>query len=795
MKVSYNWLKDYINIDDSPSALADYLTGAGIEVEEIDSTVPEFSGVVVGRVLETSKHPDADKLSLCRVTDGREAFQVICGAPNVKAGQLVPFARVGASLAGGFKIKKAKIRGVESHGMICSKEELGLEKSSDGIWALEQPELEPGEDFHALLMSEQDYIFDLFITPNRPDCLSMTGIARELGAITDRGVNMPAHRPKEHDEMQAADYVKISIDTAEGCPRYAARVIKDVRVGPSPGWMVKRLESVGIRSINNVVDITNYVLMELGHPLHAFDLNRISGNEINVRYSFKNEKFVTLDEKERVLPENTVLICDAQQAVAIGGIMGGLNSEVTDDTTDILLEAAYFKRERIADSSKKLGLSTEASQRFERGADPEGVINALDRAADLLVHHAGGTVAAGVVDAYPGKVKLPVVDFRSSRVNHVLGTDYSDEKITDLLRRLGFRIEKGKVIVPSYRVDVHQEIDLVEEVARLVSYDHLPTRETTVFPYERAGGYEADLQFDMLRQRLIELGLLEALTNSMIKKSEAETIDKSNLVSIINPISDDMVTMRPSLLPGLLKSVAFNLNRNNETIRLFELGRVFRSGASDNPVDQPYKVAGIICGSRKNTSWEGEPEPVDFYDIKGIFETFAAKIFLDKIRFILYDNHEYLDPAEAVEIAYRDTSIGYCGKIGGNLLNQYDIDVPVYAFEVDLEPLRKAVSTIHQYEPVPRFPYVEKDMALVLDEAVTADEVIAHIQKVGGKLLKNVRIFDVYHGGNVPEGKKSLAFRMRFQSAERTLSDDEVDDIFKKVIKKAEDRFKAQLRN
>ncbi|MEJ2544345.1 MAG: phenylalanine--tRNA ligase subunit beta, partial [Calditrichaceae bacterium] len=414
MKVSYNWLKSYVKFDESPDQLAVKLTEAGFEVEEYYPVIKEFNKVVVGVVESVDKHPSADKLSLCKVSDGKESFQVICGAPNVSVGQTVPFAKIGAVLPGNFKIKKAKIRGIESFGMICSKEELGLEKTSEGIWAVDA-KLEAGTDFNEFLKSKKDFVFDLAITPNRPDCLSMIGIAREIAAFTNNKLKHPEISFNEDTSLDVNKLIKINIDDKIGCPRYACRVIKDVKIVPSPEWMQTKLESVGIRPINNIVDITNYVLIEYGHPLHAFDLSQVNGSEINVRKSHKGERFTTLDDKERELPENTVMICDKNKTVAIGGIMGGQNSEVTDATVDVLLEGAYFDPRHIAKSSRGLGLSTEASQRFERGADPNGVIRAIDRAAGLMAKLASGHIAKGISDEYPEKIEPTKVPFRPAR--------------------------------------------------------------------------------------------------------------------------------------------------------------------------------------------------------------------------------------------------------------------------------------------------------------------------------------------------------------------------------------------
>jgi phenylalanyl-tRNA synthetase beta chain len=469
MKITYNWLKDYIDVDLTPQALADELTNVGFEVEELTPLLQPFNGVVVGKVVSVSKHPDANKLSVCTVSDGVESFQVICGAANVAEGQLVPFAKVGARLPGGFKIKKAKIRGVESFGMICSKEELGLEKKSEGIWPFEHAD-PPGTDVYDMLNRTPDYIYDFFITPNRPDCLSLIGIAREVSAITGKPFTLPQTEVREDTDFQVNDFIKVQIHDTDGCPRYAARVIRNVTVAPSPEWMQQRLEAVGIRPINNIVDITNYVLMEMGQPLHAFDLQEIRGKEIHVRASKTGEKFTTLDDKERTLPERTVMICDAERAVAIGGIMGGQNSEVSQTTTDILLESAYFKPTRIAFAGKKLGLSSEASQRFERGTDPNNVLNALNRAAALMAELAGGKVIQGVEDVYPEEIKPTRVPFNPEKINSLLGTSFSRKEIEEKLQRLQLKLKGNFVEAPTFRVDLKIGVDLAEEVARLLKF-------------------------------------------------------------------------------------------------------------------------------------------------------------------------------------------------------------------------------------------------------------------------------------------------------------------------------------
>ncbi len=792
MRITYSWLKDYIHFEENPFALADKLTNVGFEVEEIIPLVQPFRGVVVAKVEKVSKHPDADKLRVCKVSDGKESFQVICGAPNVAAGQYVPFAKVGAHLPGDFKIKKARIRGIESFGMICSKEELGLEKQSDGIWPFDE-KYPLGADVYQLLAEKQDYIYDFFITPNRPDCLSAIGIAREIAAITGLPLRMPKVNLSSVVSNHSHPLPKVTIEDSDGCPRYSARIIRNVEIGPSPQWMQERLEACGIRPINNIVDITNYVLMEYGQPLHAFDLRQIKGGEIIVRSSRPNEKFITLDDKERILPESTVLICDRERAVAIGGIMGGQNSEVSSTTKDILLESAYFKPTRIAFSSKKLGLSSEASQRFERGVDPNGIMEASDRAAALMAELARGEIDQSVTDVYPVRIEPKSIRFRPERINRVLGSHIAEDKIVTLLEGLGLSIKGGFVTVPTFRVDLSQEIDLAEEVARLLNYANLPTHHSVQIRYDLEET-SSDRLLAFLRDELIHLGLQEVFTNSMLKESEAELFQNGKNIRILNPISDDMTTMRPSLLPGLLKAVAYNVNRNMSDGRFFEIGRIFTNYQENELPQQPYALAVVITGRRYPESWNNPQEVVDFYDIKGYVENFLSKIFLDNFHFILYDKDSYMAKGETISIETGQHRIGLCGKISPEIVRFFDVNQDVYGFELNIDLLAGFLNQSRPYKPIARFPYSERDMALVVDQSVPAEEILSFIRRTGGKLLHFTDVFDVYEGDKIPAGKKSLAIRMRFQSMEKTLSDKEVDKIFHKIIKECGKQFQASLR-
>jgi len=789
MKISYKWLTDYIDIDLSIEDLAQKITDSGIEVEEIIHLLDEFNNIVLGKVESVEKHPDADKLSVCKVTDGQETFQVICGAPNVKVNQLVPFAKIGTKFSNGLKIKKAKIRGVESQGMICSKEELGFEEKSDGIWELDTDK-KLGTDINTVLSDLDDYVFDLFITSNRPDCLSHVGIAREVAAFTGKKVKYPEINLKE-SSAKVSDLLKIDIEYPQGCPRYTARIIQNVKIGPSPDWLKQKLEAIGLRSINNVVDITNFVLNELGQPLHAFDYDLVEGHKIIVKKSQPKQKFTTLDNKDRILPENTVMIYDAEKAVAIGGVMGGLNSEVNDITTNILLESAYFNSTNIVQTTRKLGLITDASIRFDKGTDPENVIYALDRAAQLIQQLAGGEIAQGVIDEYPHKIEPSVIYFRPSRVNRVLGTNLTDEKIGEVLSGLDLNVTAEGVAIPSYRVDLRKEIDLIEEVARLINLDEIPTSIFEPVYLDQKQNMDGSW-VEYIRTNLVDIGLQEVFTNSMISTSNAQAISNDN-VKILNPISDDLSTMRPSLLPGLLSVILHNKNRNNHDLKLFEVGRVFLNKSKNELPDQPLYVSMAFCGQRDPEYWGSKTNDFDYYDLKGFIEMLFDGMHLDYPAFKT-GQHKLYDSNYSVELYIDNTSIGTCGRLDSTLLNAFDIKTDVYFAEFNFDVLKKFILLHKKYKSIGKYPYIEKDLALLLENKIPSLDVINHIKIQGGKLLRNVEVFDVYSDKKIESSQKSIAFRLRFQSDERTLKDDEVDQIFRKIIKKCEDTFNASLR-
>ncbi len=790
MKASYNWLKDYVDLDLDPYELAEKLSLIGFEVEEVIEQRLDYPNVVVGKVLKVEKHPNADKLSLCQVDVGGEVLAIICGAPNVAEGQVVPVAKVGAQLPGGLKIRKAKIRGVESVGMICSEEELGLADKSDGIWVLND-DIPIGKPLAEALQFETDYIFDIGVTPNRPDALGHIGLAREIAAITGK----PLRKPQPHfseTTPEAASVVGVEIQTPQSCPRYAARVIRNITVGPSPTWLKRRLEAVGMRAINNVVDVTNYVMLETGQPLHAFDLAKIAGPKIIVRESTPGETFVTLDEKEHTLPEGTVLICDAEKPVAIGGIMGGLNSEVSETTTDVLLESAYFRPESIQLSARALGISTEASQRFERGTDPNGVRYAQDRATQLLSELAGGEVLQGAVDVYPNPIVPVEIELKTDQINTLLGTRLSTEQMADILRSIEFEVEGTTVRVPTFRPDVTRTADLAEEIARLYGLDNIPAATETRMPYHVPVN-ERDRFVDELKNILTGFGVQEVLTNSMINKTLWEKLTGETIYPILNPISGDMSGMRNTLVLSLLNVVQHNINRQISDLRIFEINRIFKHPGNLNELPtEELKIAIALTGNRDPELWYSSRQSVDFFDIKGLAEALMDKISLDYFEFIYYDNFAVSE--EALGIQINKEVVGYLGSIRQEVLDAFDIEQPVYVLEVDVDALLRHRNTDKKYEAIPRFPFVERDLAVVVDAELAAEKLIATARKAGGKFLQSISVFDVYRGKQVPEGKKSVALRFVFQSRERTLTEEEINQTMDAIFRKLQEEWGATLR-
>jgi phenylalanyl-tRNA synthetase beta chain len=790
MLISYNWLKEYVIFSLSPFQLADRLSLSGSEVEEVVEKSLDIPNVIVGRVISSEKHPNADKLSVCQVDVGEAALTIVCGAPNVAEGQTVAVAKEGAQLPVGIKIQKTKIRGVASEGMICSEQELGLAEESEGIWVL--PENLPlGVPLEKALNFEADSILDIALTPNRPDCMSHIGIAREVAALTENEMQKPQIRLQEIAEP-ASEQIAIEIQTPESCPRYSARVIRNVKVGESPNWLVRRLEAVGMRSINNVVDITNYVLMETGHPLHAFDLEFIKGKKIVVREAAEGEKFTTLDDQERTLRAGTVLICDGEKPVAIGGIMGGLNSEVNRNTANILLESAYFNPESIQISSRHLGLSTEASQRFGRGADPNGNIYALDRAAQLISEICGGEIYQGIADAYPNPIHQKTIPLRVDQINNLLGTRLSAGEMSDILNRLELIVQDGEVIIPTFRPDLERVADLAEEIARIYGLDNIPAKLQTIINYQIVPN-QFDRFIDDLRNLAVGLGFQEVVAQSMINRKKWEDLSGKEVYPIFNPVSKDLDGMRNSLLPSLLQIIQYNMNRQVENLAIFEINRIFlHPDKMDRPPTEDLRMGIALTGTRDGDRWYSSHQSVDLYDIKGTAETLLNKILLDNWEFISYSEAAVAENSLGVQV--KGEVIGYLGAISKNFYRSFEFEKNVYLAEFSVSKLFKHRITDRSFRPIPKFPQIERDLALVVDEDLEAGKLLGLIREKGGKNLREAEIFDLYRGKQIEEGKKSVAFRLKFQSPQKTFTEEEINSAVEKILKHAGRTFNAKLR-
>ncbi len=792
MKISYNWLKDFVNFDIAPDDLAESLSMAGFEVDSVDQKGVDVDKVVVGKVIKKEKHPNADKLSVCIVDVKNSApLTIICGAPNVAAGQRVPVAKIGAVLPNGMKIRKAKIRGVVSFGMICSEEEMGLAEKSDGVWVLPD-DLEIGLPLGAALNIETDYVLDIGITPNRPDGMNHIGIAREVAAIAGVTLHVPTPDFSE-SAKNVADFVSVEIDCPESCPRYSARLIRNITIGPSPDWMARRLEAVGMRSINNVVDITNYVMFETGQPLHAFDFKFVSGGKIIVRESRDGETFVTLDEKSHKLQHGAVLICDAEKPVALGGIMGGLNSEVNDRTTDVLLEAAYFQPENIQRSLRYLGMSSEASMRFERGVDPNGVLHAQARAVELLVKFAGGEVAEGVVDIYPQKIHPVKIELKTAEINRLIGTNLSGDEMRALLGKIEIRADGENVIAPTFRPDLTRVADIAEEVARLYGYDNIPLCAATPISY-RTHDNPFDDFVESLKTTMTGIGIQEVVTNSLINSQAFQEMTGDPVYTVLNPLNADLDGLRNNLVPNLLAVLQWNIYRQQKDLAIFEINRVYQyPGSLNERPHEEIQLAVALTGTRGGDDWLSSRELFNFYDIKGVVEFLADKISLDKLAFIPYDN--FAVENEAVKVLLGEDEIGYIGKLRNSLRTHFDIASPVLIAQLNVRKLFEHQKTARQFQEIPKFPRVERDLAVIVDRDISSDKIIETIRRVGGKYLKDAYVFDLYTGKQIEASSKSVGFRLIFQSTEKTLTDEEITHWFEQIMAAVQKAHHAKLRS
>ena len=790
MKISFNWLKEYVNIDDlSPSELADILTRGGIEVEGIAGCSPSIEGVVVGEVVSVLPHPNADRLTLCQVKGGNSPLPIVCGAKNMKAGDKVPLALSGATLPNDFKIERVKIRGEWSSGMMCSEVELGLGEDTSGIMILPS-ELQVGENLITALKLD-DYILELNITPNRPDWLSMIGIAREVAALTNRNMRLPDIAVVEKGES-IERITSVTIEAPDLCWRYTGRVITGTKIMLSPFWMRRRLESLGVRAINNAVDVTNYCMLEWGQPLHAFDFDLLGGRRIVVKRAEPGEQFATLDSVERELDPDTLMICDGERAVAIGGIMGGLNTEVRQETVNLFIESALFNPRSIRRTSKKLGLSTEASQRFERGIDPQGVVHAVDRAAFFISQLGSGQIAQGYVDASTPNVPLPSrITVTVGRVNQLLGTAIEKEEIKNCLKRLELspvEREQGtlELVAPSFRLDLKQPIDLVEEVARIHGYDHIPSRlpsHTLAFK----GQSPPQLFEEKVRRVMRACGFQEVITYSFVDPGEIDALrlpasdPRTHALKIMNPLSEAQSVMRTTLIPGLLSTMRRNIYQKNYDLKLFEMGKVFIQEEKGRLPKEKRMASVLITGLRSGEVWHMPKEEVDFYDIKGCMEAMLEELNIRDVQFAPPRDVPFLHPGKSGMLTIGGKCIGILGEVHPELLSYYDLHKRALIFEVDGDALYQCSESTRYFRPLSKYPPIYRDIALIINQEVTAERVKSAIQGLSLDLVEEVSLFDFYQGKPVPEGKKSLAYRIKYQAYDRTLTDEEVNLFHGKV--------------
>lgn len=796
MKVSLNWLKDFVNLSATPEEIAQTLTMIGFEVEGIEYISLTFTGVVVGDVLEKEKHPNADKLSVCKVDVGNEVLNIVCGAPNVAKGQRVPVATIGAVLKDDFTIKPVKLRGVDSHGMICSERELGLSDSHSGILVLDTEQYQMGEPYKPVGFDE-DVVFEVNVTPNRPDCLSHLGIARELACA----YHLPLTLPKteiEETELDISDYATIEIEDSEACPRYVARLIRDVKLEPSPVWMKNRLEAVGIRSINNVVDITNYVLMETGQPLHAFDYDLVAQKKIVVRPAQEGENFITLDDQTRKLKSSDLLICDGEKGVALAGVMGGQNSEVKATTQHILLESAYFSPLSVRKTAKRLGMSTEASQRFERGADPENTVFSANRAAHLFMKHASGKIAKGFIDVNPKKMTKWTVPLRHSRISKILGAVIEKEQVIRILNGLQLitNVENDliQVEIPTYRPDLTREIDLIEEIVRHHGYDVIePNRKSVIsLDYEEN---KTDAFVENLKDIVTGIGFMETLSDGMVSQKHVTIVTpKVHPVQIKNPLSPDTAFMRTSILPGLLDAIRWNKNRSTANLRFFEIGKVFWLNAEGNPSEILEFSAAITGESRPIAYWGESVEPSNFYQLKGFAETLFGKLNINDVQFASLEDPKY-EKDSGISFNIDNEPIGQMGILNQDVLEKADLEKPVYVMQFSVQLLMNAVNSDAKFRPIAKFPAVKRDLAILADKTLKIEDLQQTIAKKGGALLNKVQLFDLYQGDRIPESKKSIAFSLEFISEDRTLTEKEIEPIMLSIIRELEATYQCTLRS
>lgn len=783
--------------------LADALTMAGLEVESVSDRYDYLKRVIVGRISEIGDHPDDRNLKLCRVDIGGSTIPVVCGAPNAKKDVLAPCAMPGTRLPDGTVLRKRLVRGEASEGVLCSEAELGLGMGSDHIMELSR-NIPVGAPLNQAL-GLSDPVLEIDLTPNRPDCLSIIGIAREVAAIEKTTVAYPeVHLPESTGDISR--HTSVKIEAPDLCPRYAASLIFDITVKPSPFWLRDRLMSVGLKPINNIVDITNFVMMETGQPLHAFDFDHLGENRIVVRTAGKEEKFITLDGKERRLDPEMLMICDSEKPVAIGGIMGGINSEVENSTTRILLESAYFNPISIRKTSKKSGLNTDASHRFERGVDPDGTIRALDRATQLMVEIGGGNLVKGPIDVHPRPVSKKNIVLSVETLNRRLGIRLDATEVKDYLKSIEFKIEdidedRLAVIPPSCRVDVSRFEDLAEEIARLFGYNNIETTFPTIPAKARNPLKKVDAR-NTIKHLMAGLGFNEIITYSFISELSADRLEldpddvRRRMVDMLNPLTEDQTVLRTSMVPGLLETMRFNLSMQNRNLKLFEIGNVyFNTGREDSQPEEVEMLAGLWTGASVDLVWHSKEIKCDFYDLKGVVEEIFSRLGIVDARFerMAPASCFYTKPARTARILFDDKPVGLIGELHPKVLSNYDFKQTAFIFELDFDGTVSRIPEKKSARPISRYPATSRDITLIVKKGVESFDLLKSVETLNEDLIETIQLVDVFEGDPIPEGNKSVSFRITYRSHSETLEDNMINQIHKNIADKLLKEFDAAL--
>lgn len=797
MKLSFNWLKELVKLDHPVEKVADALTSCGLEVASVHPvSVPK--GIVAAKITGVEKHPNADRLSLCTVEAGHDfPHRIVCGAPNVRVGMIAPFATLGTRLGPDMVVKKVKIRGVESSGMLCSERELGISEEHHGLMELPQ-DTPVGAEVDSVI--PEDHIIEIELTPNRGDCLSILGVAREISAKLGVQLNYPSFKLSESNES-VGDYITVSIDAPSRCPRYTGRLVRGIKIKESPEWLKQRIRASGIRPINNIVDITNYILLLFGQPMHAFDYARIQDKKIVVKTAENSESFKTLDEVERPLIGGDLLICDGRQPVALAGIMGGLGSEISDHTTDVFLECAYFEPVGIRKTAKRLDLSTDSSYRFERGVDSEkGLLNALDAAASLLEELAEGSVVGGIVDVYPQKISRPPIPLKIENVNRLLGIHLTKETVKHTLESLNIEHigDDGEKMIfkgPTYRHDLEIEADLIEEIGRMYGYENIPASEYSRISLNQIPNH-VESTTSIIRHTLAYMGLHEIVTNSMTSEKKRQLLTpRLEPVKLLNPLNPDMSEMRTNLLGNMLEVCAHNLNHRNLNNRYFEIGRTFISRQGNTLPNERDTLGILIEGNFIDSSWSAAAQPVSFYLLKGVLESLFANLNIGSLtmnRKLEVDFPVFDKQKASFEVA--DYVSGVCGRIDSSILKAFSIKSDVYFAQVDITDLLARPLPEPLYKPLPRYPALERDFAFVVPRELTASQISEAIYGISD-LIEDVQPFDVYEGEKLEQDKRSIAYAVRIRASDRTLTEKEGEKIHREIIDTVREKFGVALRS